>query len=472
MEMTIKKRLRLSNILMLIIPIAVAIIMGLISVIVFFAILNGNGGYAFDEENFYNGKNAVVALIDEGLSESNPKEHLETALSAADPSRMRVIIFENGNEFYEYGNTHDTDDVLLGRTEQGENGIFLSDGTRQLYRTTLVKGTNEYDVCIFCDNAEVSFTYLKITAVIVVLVFIIIVIISVVLSNRFLLRFVFRKINEPLDKLLTAAREVSSGNLDYKIEFNENNEFKPVIDEFNCMTDKLKHSVEQIKDEEENRKLLVVGITHDIKSPLTSVKGYAEGLLDGLATTKEKRKHYLEGIKRKCAEIDSLVSKMIILTEYELAENTEEINVNAVIEKFIADGGDEYTERGIEITCSLNTVLNIKCSQSNFIRVLTNIADNAVKYKKDVSGQLNITLYETDGEIRLDFADNGQGVDEKILPHIFDPFFRADEARTSTASGNGLGLAIVKKIIGASGGEVSAHNNEQGGLTVSAVFKR
>ena len=459
---------------MLLIPVIVAFIMGIISVAVLFAVLNGKGGYAFDEENFYRGKDAIVAFIDEALSESAPEEHLNTALSAADPSRMRVIIFKNGNEFYEYGNAHASDNVLVERTQQGENGIFLSDGTRQLYRTTIAKETNDYDVRVFCDNAEVSFTYFKITAVIVASACIIIVIISVVLANKFLLRFVFGKINEPLDKLLVAAREVSSGNLDYKIEFRENNEFKTIIDEFNSMTEKLKRSIEQVKDEEENRKMLVIGITHDIKSPLTSVKGYAEGLLDGVAATKEKQNRYLEGIKRKCLEIDALVSEMIVLTksEYELAENTEEINVNSVIENFISEHNDEYAERGIKINCSLNSVLNIKCSQNDFIRVLANIADNVAKYKKGACGRLHITLDEKDSDIILNFADNGQGVDEKALPHIFDPFYRADEARTSTASGNGLGLAIVKKIIVAAGGNVSAYKNEQGGLTVSAVFKR
>ena len=260
----------------------------------------------------------------------------------------------------------------------------------------------------------------------------------------------------------------------HKIEFRENNEFKTIIDEFNSMTEKLKRSIEQVKDEEENRKMLVIGITHDIKSPLTSVKGYAEGLLDGVAATKEKQNRYLEGIKRKCLEIDALVSEMIVLTksEYELAENTEEINVNSVIENFISEHNDEYAERGIKINCSLNSVLNIKCSQNDFIRVIANIADNVAKYKKGACGRLHITLDEKDSDIILNFADNGQGVDEKALPHIFDPFYRADEARTSTASGNGLGLAIVKKIIVAAGGNVSAYNNEQGGLTVSAVFKR
>lgn len=474
MEMTIKKRLRLSNMLMLLIPIAVAIVMGTVSVAVFFAIMNGYGGFALNEENFYNGKDFVIATIDDNLSESDPKERLNLTFSAADPSHMRVIILENDNEFYEYGNANDADDDLLDHTEKSKNGFFLSDGTRQLYRKVLIKGTTEYDVCIFCDSAEVSFTYLKITTVIVSLVFIVIVIISVVLSNKFLHRFVFRKINEPLDKLLTAAREVSSGNLDHKIEFNESNEFKPVIDEFNRMTDKLKNSVKQIKEEEENRKMLVVGITHDIKSPLTSVTGYAEGLLDGVAKTKQKQKSYLEGIKRKCAEIDSLVSKMIVLTksDCEFTENTEEININAAIENFITESGVDYSDRGVEITCSLNTVLNIKCTQDDFGRVLTNIADNAVKYKKDERGRLHITLDENADEIRLGFADNGQGVEENVLPHIFDPFFRADKARTSTASGNGLGLAIVKKIISAAGGDVSACNNDKGGLTVFAVFKR
>ena len=109
-------------------------------------------------------------------------------------------------------------------------------------------------------------------------------------------------------------------------------------------------------------------------------------------------------------------------------------------------------------------------SAADFARLLVNIADNSLKYKKGEKGWLRIELRRSEDKTVISFADSGQGVSDDDLPYLFDAFYRADRARTSTESGNGLGLAIVKKIITAAGGEVSAFNNEQGGLTVRAVF--
>lgn len=161
-------------------------------------------------------------------------------------------------------------------------------------------------------------------------------------------RSVFRKIERPLDKLLAGAREVASGNLDYRIEYNENGEFKPAIDEFNTMTEKLKNSVEMLKDEEASRQMLIVGITHDIKSPLTSVIGYVEGLCDGVADTQEKQLRYLKVMRKKCDEINALVTKMIVLTksEYELSSGHERVLLDTEIKNFIAVNVAENLFRG------------------------------------------------------------------------------------------------------------------------------
>lgn len=185
-----------------------------------------------------------------------------------------------------------------------------------------------------------------------------------------------------------------------------------------------------------------------------------------------KQLRYLKVIRKKCDEINALVTKMIVLTksEYELSGGNESIFPDEEIKNFIAANGEEYSNKGLRIAYSGEAVPPLKISSADFARLLVNIADNSLKYKKGAEGRLQIELYRSEEKTVLSFADNGQGVSDEDLPHLFEAFYRADRARSSTESGNGLGLAIVKKIVTAAGGDVFAYNNEQGGLNVRAVF--
>lgn len=470
MKMTIKKRLAVSNLLMLLVPVGVVLVAGLLFLAILFAALSSNV-FRFGEERFYDHKDEIVGLVGECLGSDSPEDELQDLILSAGQSELRIAVAENGSILYEAGTADASDEELLAMAA-GEDGIFVSNAVRQLYTATLVRGGREYYVMLFCNYSAIPEQALETALASMVLGLIVLVVVSIILANRLLSRFVFRKIERPLDKLLSGAREVASGNLDYRIEYGEADEFKPAIDEFNTMTGKLKHSVELLKDEEASRQMLIVGITHDIKSPLTSVIGYVEGLCDGVADTPEKQSHYLKVIRKKCDEINALVTKMIVLTksEYELSGGNESVLPDAEIRAFIAANGDEYRSRGLRISYAGEEAPPLKISAADFARLLTNIADNSLKYKNGAEGRLQIELRRAEGKTVLSFADDGQGVAEEDLPHLFEAFYRADRARTSTESGNGLGLAIVKKIASAAGGEVSARNNEQGGLTVRAVF--
>ncbi len=469
MRMNIKKRIAVSNLFMLLIPVAVVLVTGLLFLVIVFSVLNSNG-FRFGEERFYDHKDEIVAMIEDCLSGDSPAEGLEDIIDSAGQSALRIVITENGDTVYETGESSGTDDELLSMADG--DGVFVSDGVRQLYRTSVTSGGTTYMIAVFCNYSEIPEQALETALTVTVAGLVVLVIVSIILAVRLLSRSVFRKIERPLDKLLAGAKEVASSNLDYRIEYDENDEFKPAIDEFNTMTQKLKNSVEMLKDEENSRQMLIVGITHDIKSPLTSVIGYVEGLCDGVADTREKQLRYLKVIRKKCDEINALVTKMIVLTksEYEISDGNESVFPDAEIKNFVAANGDEYRNKGLRIDYSGESVPDLKISSADFSRLLVNIADNSLKYKKGAEGRLQIELHRSEEKTILSFADNGQGVSDGDLPHIFDAFYRADRARTLTESGNGLGLAIVKKIVAAAGGEVSAYKNEQGGLTVRAVF--
>ena len=470
MKMNIKKRLAVSNLLMLLIPVAVVLMAGLVFLVVIFSMLNSNG-FRLGEERFYDHKHEIVGMVEECLEVDDPAAALKELINSAGQSDMRIMIAENGEILYDAGTGNASDGELLA-VAAGEDSVFVCDEVRQLYKTMLAKGSRTFEIAVFCNYSTLPEQALETALAVMVTGLVVLVVICIILANRLLSRSVFRKIEYPLDELLAGVREVAAGNLDYRIEYNENDEFKPAVDEFNKMTEKLKNSVEMLKDEEASRQMLIVGITHDIKSPLTSMIGYVEGLCDGVAETQEKRLRYLKVIRRKCDEINALVTKMIVLTksEYELSGGNESILPDEEIGKFIAANGEEYRGKGLRILYTGEPVPPLKISSADFARLLVNIADNSLKYKKGAEGRLQIELRRSGGKTTLSFADDGQGVSEEDLPHLFEAFYRADRARTSTESGNGLGLAIVRKIIAAAGGEVSACNNEQGGLTVRAVF--
>ena len=178
----------------------------------------------------------------------------------------------------------------------------------------------------------------------------------------------------------------------------------------------------------------------------------------------EAEKYFSFGTEEEDADYIYPVEKLIGLTGSKLRKKRNHIK------RFLAANGGEYRGKGLRISFDGGTAPALKISPGDFARLLTNIADNSLKYKKGAEGSLEIALRHADGRTVLTFADCGQGVPADDLPHIFEAFYRADRARTSTERGNGLGLAIVKKIVTAAGGEVSAYNNEQGGLTVCAVF--
>ena len=469
MKMNIKKRLAVSNFLMLLTPVAVALTVGLVFLVIILSMMNSNG-FLFAEERFYDHKEDIVSMVGECLASDSPAEELEGLVRSAGEAELRVVIEENGETLFEAGAADAADEALLAMA--GGGSVFVSDGSRQLYQTVLTQDGRTYGIALFCNDSAVNEQALKIALVAMVIGFVVFVVLSIVVANRLLSRSVIRKIERPLDELLAGAREVASGNLGYRIRYDEEDEFKPAIDEFNTMAEKLKTSVEMLKDEEASRQMLIVGITHDIKSPLTSVIGYVEGLCDGVADTREKQLRYLKVIRKKCDEINALVTKMIVLTksEYELSGGGGSVAPDAEIKRFLAANGGEYRGKGLRISFDGGTAPALKISPGDFARLLTNIADNSLKYKKGAEGSLEIALRHADGRTVLTFADCGQGVPADDLPHIFEAFYRADRARTSTERGNGLGLAIVKKIVTAAGGEVSAYNNEQGGLTVCAVF--
>ena len=204
MKMTIKKRLAVSNLLMLLIPVAVVLVAGIVFLAILFSIISSNG-FRFGEERFYDHKDEIMTLIGDCLDSDTPTDSLNGLIDSAGQANMRIIVAENGQILYEEGNSSASDEKLLAMTAGGE-GLFVSDDIRQLYTATLVQGDRTFGVSVFCNYSALPEQALETALAAMMLSLIVLVAISIIIANRLLSRSVFRKIERPLDKLLAGAR--------------------------------------------------------------------------------------------------------------------------------------------------------------------------------------------------------------------------------------------------------------------------
>lgn len=276
----------------------------------------------------------------------------------------------------------------------------------------------------------------------------------------------------PIKKISHGADEIACGNLDYEIDYKSTNELGKTVDSFNDMRIRLKESIEKQKKAEEERKILVAGIAHDLRTPLTSVKGYAEGLADGIANTPEKQKMYVKTICESIGATEKILDDLLTISRLELSGY--ELNKTDVsVKEFFDDGAEEIKQlldtAGFDFEylnkCSDNTTICIDADR--FSRVISNIISNSIKYaKENVKGKVSIIIDEYERSVIIEISDNGIGVEKKSLTKIFDTMYRTDPARTRVSQGSGLGLAVCKQIVELHSGSIWARSEEGEGLSI------
>jgi len=293
----------------------------------------------------------------------------------------------------------------------------------------------------------------------------------VFLTNRFLVRFVFNKINGSIDTLRYGVGQIRDGNLSCRLDINAKNEFDAVGADFNEMAQRLLDSVNSHIRDENTRKELIVGISHDLRTPLTSVRAYIEGIESGLDTTPEIRSRYIQIIKNRLRDLEQITDSLLLFSSLDINEfpwHMAETNLAKELELTISDLQDEYLLRGLEINFSKegekDLLANIDTRQMR--NVMINILENSVKYKTKKQGKMNIRLSGDNSSVFISMTDDGPGVPEESLGRLFDAFYRVDTSRSEAVRGNGLGLAAAAKIVHSFSGTIRAENNPGGGLSI------
>jgi histidine kinase len=282
-----------------------------------------------------------------------------------------------------------------------------------------------------------------------------------IITNGFISYLVSKDIIFPLTKLKEATEKIKNGQLDFEIETNRNDEIGALSTSFEEMRIQLQKSVELQIKYEENRKLLLSNISHDLKTPITSIKGYIEGIRDGIANSPEKLERYTNTIYKKANEMDSMIDELFLLSKLDLKRipfNFNKIDIVKYIKECTEDLSLDYKDDEFKILfqSASKGPVNVKADQEKLMRVFTNIISNSVKYMDKADGLVTISLDEHKDYVEVIIADNGPGISKETLPFIFEQFYRADDSRNSDKSGSGLGLAIAKQIIEEHGGQIWA----------------
>ncbi len=292
-----------------------------------------------------------------------------------------------------------------------------------------------------------------------------------VLSIAFIAVNLYRSIAFPIAQIKEATQRIKEGNLDFEIKVNAVKEIEELANDFIEMRERLKFQAEEKIKYDSESKELISNISHDLKTPITAVKGYVEGIIDGVADTPEKMDKYIKTIYNKANEMDRLINELTFYSKIDtnrIPYTFTKINVESYFNDCIDEVGLDLESKNIELTYVNYTPVKtqIIADAEQLKRVINNIVGNSIKYLDKPKGFINIRIKDDKDFIQVEIEDNGKGIGESDLPYIFDRFYRTDASRNSAKGGSGIGLSIVKKIIEDHGGEIWATSKELTGTVM------
>jgi signal transduction histidine kinase len=262
---------------------------------------------------------------------------------------------------------------------------------------------------------------------------------------------------QPLRQLSEAAESIAEGNLNAEIKYKNNDELGRFCRVFDTMRVKLKESLEKQADYENARKELVASISHDLRTPITSIKGYVEAIQDGVVNDKGKHEKYLQIIKDKTDKLDRLIDDLFQFSQLELGKlkmDLKKVNSRDLMENILEGYFFEFENLNISFSVEEPIPSVTIGADEHFVsRVFDNILQNSKRYI-DTGGSVNIKSMVQNGYFLVAISDNGRGIKSEDLPNIFNRFYRGEKSRSRLYGGAGLGLAICKQIIEDHGGKI------------------
>ncbi|TMV52955.1 HAMP domain-containing histidine kinase [Paenibacillus mesophilus] len=298
-----------------------------------------------------------------------------------------------------------------------------------------------------------------------------------VIANLLLYRWITRSVVKPLHLLRDSAERIKEGNLQFKLDLHSKDEIGQLNEAFENMRQRLQQSVDLRLQDEESRKELISNISHDLRTPITSIKGYIEGIRDGVADTPEKMDKYVDIIYTKAVDLDKLVDELFLYSKLDLKQvkfSMEHVDIASFLDDCIDELRYTFEDKGISIDWDdqAGGKFEVIADLEKLKRTVLNIIGNSLKYMDKDDKQLTVSLQADPEWVTVEFRDNGTGIPEEAVPHIFERFYRAEPSRNSSTGGSGLGLAIARQIIEGHGGSIWVKSELGVGTSVFFTLKR
>ena len=435
---------------------------------------------AYTIENYSHMTEAVLqevkSYIEQNSAKLEDKEYLDK-ISGELNNKFSYIIVRKDDEVYYTDNDTDTKRIFAMLPEYGnempdsETGLYYND-MKRLVKQLDFRFADESDGSFFIVTSVRSLISRNALKEMIFALILVLCITSIVLTW-----WMQKGLFTPINQLNTAMQNIAEGNLEYMLTTEEKGEIGELYRNYEDMRLRLKESTDEKFEHEQKNRELVSNISHDLKTPITSIKGYVEGIMDGVADTPEKMDKYIRTIYDKANDMDRLINELTTYSGIDtnrIPYNFRRINVTDYFGDCVEEVGLDLESKNIELNYDalVEPSTQIIADPEQLKRVINNIISNSVKYMNKGKGVIDIRILDELDSIRVEIEDNGMGIAAKDLPNIFERFYRTDASRNSSKGGSGIGLSIVKKIIEDHGGYIWATSKENEGTCMHFVIRK
>ena len=341
---------------------------------------------------------------------------------------------------------------------------FLGIGFHE--NVNVIRELTKEDVMIGAMISKRFMTYL-VTAMVVILI----------ITGGLITAWLNKDVYKPIKELSVAMNRIGAGDFEYRLSEEYEGEIGILYQNYERMRWQLKENEEEKRQNEKKSKELVSNISHDLKTPITSIKGYVEGIMDGVADTPEKMDKYIKTIYNKANDMDRLINELTTysgIDSNKIPYHFHIIDISDYFEDCIEEVGLDLEQRNIRLnyTNLVTPGTNIVADPEQLKKVINNIISNSVKYMGHDKGVIDIRILDEGESVKIEIEDNGKGIPAKDIGNIFERFYRTDASRNSMQGGSGIGLSIVKKIIEDHGGYIWATSKEGEGTCMHFVIRK
>lgn len=276
-----------------------------------------------------------------------------------------------------------------------------------------------------------------------------------------------------LRRLQQGANQLATGDFSARVYLPEVDELSSVAETFNMMVDELQRSFARQKELEKARRDLVAAVSHDLRTPLTSIRAMVEALADGVVTEPETVQRYYANIRSQTENLSTLINDLFELSQLEAEQlelKLEPVNLNDLLSDVLESMQPQARAKGISLQGIFSEDLPIiKAELVKIQRVLYNLVQNAIRHTP-ASGSISLVTKAVPQGVQIDVTDTGEGIAPEDLPHIFDQFFRSEKSRSRETGGSGLGLSIAKRIVEAHNGQIWVNSRPGQGTQFSFIL--